>query len=955
MKMRKAGLLWSLVVLVCLAVAGAGGIGLVAPALAQQTPAITAGQVTAGQTSGNISADQARQTLDVLQNDTKRNQLIQVLQTIANAPTGVAPTGAIPAGTVPASSTSTGATTTGTAPASTTPAGTTATGATPTGTTVSPNAAAPATTSAKTLPTAAAPGTPAALPSETVLQVPLPADSLGAQLLEQGSAWLDDAATTIAETVKNVADLPRIWTWLILSISDPMARAQLFNAIWRLAAVIGCAVVAEYCLRFLMKKPLYLIERRAAYLRGLAGLGGDTATTSSELAADETPPSDPAETTPSDIDPGSDPTTPEVAAIVARDASGLPKKTARGWLWMRRIPWAILHFLLCLLPVVIFAVVGNSLLGTTLGDPKSVRLAGIAAVNAWVLVRGITYVVQLIVMSQAPGLRLLPISDSSAAYIEIWTFRIFGTALFGTAISEMALLLGLSRAGHDTLMKIVFFIVAVCAVIIILQSRHNVSYWLRARPGRNGPVAVALNRLAAIWYIFAIFLVLALWLVWAMEIRHGFEKLAHFTLLFLGILIVARLTTLLLHAVFDRLFRIDQELEKRFPGLTQRANRYYPILRGAISLVVATAGIIALLQVWGLDAFDWFHGDEIGSRLLSAIITVAISGLIAVGVWEGSNLAMDRHMMRLDRTGDYLHAARLRTLVPIMKTVLFCIVLVVVVLTILSQIGVNIAPLLAGASIIGVAIGFGSQKLVQDFITGIFLLLENAMQVGDSITASGLSGTVEKLSIRTIRLRAGDGAVHIIPFSSVGTVTNINRGVGNAAVKVSVAAGEDYDKVGETLKAIAKEMRGDDNYRHMMRSDLQLWGVDEVQAGVMTIAGQIVCSDTGRWGVQREFNRRLLKRFTELGIKLANPSQYVVLAQAGTAAEAEEVEAENALEIAANGAGVKTGPGAVTGPRAVTGAGTVAKPGAATGTPGKQDSVTSVRNSPPPTALGHTE
>jgi small-conductance mechanosensitive channel len=817
-----------------------------------------------------ISADQARQTLDVLQNDAKRNQLIQVLQTIVAAPT--------------------------------------ANGA----------AAAPAATP---------PAPPA--PSENALPVPpLEADSLGAQLLEQGAAWLDDAATTIAHTARNVADLPRVWTWLVLSLGDPQARNMLFNAIWRLAAVIGCAVIAEYALRFIMRRPLYLIERRAAYLHGLAGLGGGyLRQRDADFAADGSPEaevsvSDPGETTPSDIDPGA--IIEGSDGIVPRDASGMPKPLPRGLLWLRRIPWAFLHFLLGLLPVMLFAVIGNTLLGTSLADPRSVRLAGVAAVNAYVLVRVINCVVRLVVMSRSPGLRLLPLHDETAAYVEVWSFRLLGTALYGGAVSEMALVLGLSPSGHDTLLKIVFLLVAIYVVIIILQSRHTVAQWLRARPGRTGLVAAMLNRLASLWHVFGIFLVLALWLVWAMEIRHGFTKLLNFSLIGIGVLVVARLITLLLHAAFDRLFNIDDELEKRFPGLKSRANLYYPLLRAAISAAIAAIALVALLQAWGLDAVDWFHGDEIGSRLISAITTVAIASLVAVGVWEGSNLAIDRHMMKLDRSGDYAHAARLRTLVPILKTVLLVVVSIVVILTILSEIGVNIAPLLAGASIVGVAIGFGSQKLVQDFITGIFLLLENAMQVGDSITASGLSGTVEKLSIRTIRLRAGDGAVHIIPFSSVGTVTNINRGVGNAAVKVTVAASEDVDKVGEVLKGIAREMRNDDNYRHMMRSDLQLWGVDEIQAGAITIAGQIACSDSGRWGVQREFNRRLIKKFNELGIKLASSAQYVVLSQAGDAPAIAEVD--ETLRAAAM-----------------------------TEAPEEGDSATSVRASPPPSALGHTE
>jgi moderate conductance mechanosensitive channel len=195
---------------------------------------------------------------------------------------------------------------------------------------------------------------------------------------------------------------------------------------------------------------------------------------------------------------------------------------------------------------------------------------------------------------------------------------------------------------------------------------------------------------------------------------------------------------------------------------------------------------------------------------------------------------------------------------------------------VLSEIGVTIGPLLAGAGIVGVAIGFGSQKLVQDLITGIFLLLENAMQVGDAVTVSGLTGTVENLSVRIIRLRAADGSVHLIPFSSVTTVTNVNRGLGNAAVSVSVAAHEDTDRVCEVLKAIAAEMREEADFAPRMLADLQLWGVDKLDGASVTIAGQVVCTDSGRWSVQREFNRRMKKRFEELGIQLYNPMERMI-------------------------------------------------------------------------------
>ncbi len=282
---------------------------------------------------------------------------------------------------------------------------------------------------------------------------------------------------------------------------------------------------------------------------------------------------------------------------------------------------------------------------------------------------------------------------------------------------------------------------------------------------------------------------------------------------------------------------------------------------------------MVLLQLWGLHTLTWFGASLLGRRLLSSLGTIAVTVALALAVWEGTNAAVQHHLARLAKEAQTARSARLRTLLPLLRTTLFITIAVIVVLMVLSEIGLNIGPLLAGAGIVGVAIGFGSQKLVQDLINGIFLLLENAMQVGDFVTVSGLSGTVEALSVRTIRLRAGDGSVHIIPFSAVTSVTNTNRGLGNAAVAVTVAYDEDTDRVGEVLKAIAVEMREEDEFKTSMLSDLQLWGVDKVDATSATLAGQIVCTDSGRWAVQREFNRRVKRRFQALGIRMPTPVQ----------------------------------------------------------------------------------
>ncbi|MBN9126163.1 MAG: mechanosensitive ion channel family protein, partial [Nitrosospira sp.] len=306
---------------------------------------------------------------------------------------------------------------------------------------------------------------------------------------------------------------------------------------------------------------------------------------------------------------------------------------------------------------------------------------------------------------------------------------------------------------------------------------------------------------------------------------------------------------------------------------------YHLLALRTVSLVIAISALIVLLQVWGVDTLSWFQAGSIGRRLAAALATIAVTCALAFAAWEALNMTLHRRIERWTAMGDTARAARLRTLVPMLRTTLLFAIGTVVLLATLDQLGISIGPLVAGASIIGVALGFGSQKLVQDFITGIFLLMENAIQVGDTITVADVSGTVEYLSIRTVRLRAGDGSLHVVPFSSVSTVTNTNRGIGNASIRVSVRADSDVDKVFEAIRSVGEEMRVDPVFKNLILADAEIWGVDQIDGATITVLGQIRTVDRGRWPVQRGFNRRILQRFREAGIQLMNPQERKMAAQ----------------------------------------------------------------------------
>jgi small-conductance mechanosensitive channel len=378
---------------------------------------------------------------------------------------------------------------------------------------------------------------------------------------------------------------------------------------------------------------------------------------------------------------------------------------------------------------------------------------------------------------------------------------------------------------------------------------------------------------------------MALWFVWALDVRNGYHTLMHLGGISIAVLVGARVIAIVVFGALARVFEVRSD-EAGDSLVQQHAYRYYPLLRRIVSWVVGVATLLVLLQVWGVDVGVLFQSGTIGHRLASALVTISVAAAVALFVWEAVNVTVERRLHQWTTAGDLVRAARLRTLLPMLRSALFIVIALVVVLTGLSELGVNIGPLLAGASIFGVALGFGSQKLVQDFITGIFLLMENAMQVGDWVTLAGVSGTVEYLSIRTVRLRGSDGSLYTVPFSSVSTVNNTNRGLGNAAVKVSVAYGEDIDLAIATLKEIGAALRTDPQFKDGILSDFAFWGVDSVDGAAVTLSGQIQCRDTGRWGVQREFNRRVAELFQARGIQIANPQRSVLIkGEAGSASE----------------------------------------------------------------------
>lgn len=317
------------------------------------------------------------------------------------------------------------------------------------------------------------------------------------------------------------------------------------------------------------------------------------------------------------------------------------------------------------------------------------------------------------------------------------------------------------------------------------------------------------------------------------------------------------------------------------PDQPQAAAEAGPALLTAIPDRIEES-VWSLLQRWGGGAAQWLS-QGFGPRLVGGFISIASALIITQIIWRVVSAAIKRYLEGTDRDGNAIERSRrVRTLLPLLRLVVRVVLTVMVVLIVLSELGVNIAPLLAGAGVVGIAVGFGAQKLVQDIITGIFILIEDTISVGDVVRLdSSHSGVVEGMSIRALKLRDVAGNLHSVPFSSVGSVTNMSKEFAFAVFDVGVGYGEDVDQVSEVLRQIGAEMQADATWADKILEPLDVQGLDRFDASAVVIRARFKTRALQQWSVMREFNRRMKKRFDADGIEIPFPQTTVWFGDSG--------------------------------------------------------------------------
>ncbi len=267
---------------------------------------------------------------------------------------------------------------------------------------------------------------------------------------------------------------------------------------------------------------------------------------------------------------------------------------------------------------------------------------------------------------------------------------------------------------------------------------------------------------------------------------------------------------------------------------------------------------------------------------ISVILAVAFAATRIVRRWLPKFRAhLMRAMLRHEDVANVELEKRSRTLGQILRNIIVVAIWVMAILMALKEAGFDVAPILAGAGVVGLAIGFGAQNLVRDVISGMFMLLENQIRVNDVAVINGTGGLVEEINLRTTVLRSLDGTVHTFPNGTINSLSNMTRTFSYYVFDIGVAYKEDTDRVVAVVKEIADQMMREPEYGPLILEPLDVLGVDRFADSAVMIKARIKTAPVQQWTIGREMNRRIKKKFDELGIEIPFPQQTVTFGEAG--------------------------------------------------------------------------
>ena len=499
-------------------------------------------------------------------------------------------------------------------------------------------------------------------------------------------------------------------------------------------------------------------------------------------------------------------------------------------------------------------------------------------VRALVAVEGLRIGIRMVFYPRFPGLRLLPCTDKAARFWNRWFATLVQLLGYGYLVVLPLIKIFLS----PSLGQVFSALLALCAffygVVVVIRQRTAVRLALRqAADGAESAIfSGALRVLAPLWHWLAIVYFSMLLVLTLLSGEKSLPFVLRGTLYSLLLVGGGLLASMLLSQWIRRPIRFAPDMARRLPGLEKRLNFFVPLALRLVRLVLVWLVFVELLATWHVVDVAAWEQSALGHALLARFWNVCLILAVAVVVWLVSVVWIERFLS--PEIGGGAPGVRTQTLLSLLRSGWAVVVFACAALMVLTEVGINIGPLIAGAGVFGLAVGFGAQTLVKDVITGIFFQIENAINTGDIVTVDGITGRAEQVGIRSVGIRDSSGTYHLIPFSNVTRVSNYMRGHANHIAEYGIAYRENVDEAMEQLRAAFNELVKGEMKRYILEP-INIQGVSQLADSAVMLRVSIKTTPGDQWAVGRAYNRLVKMYFDAAGIEMPFPHMEVYFGQ----------------------------------------------------------------------------
>ncbi len=568
-----------------------------------------------------------------------------------------------------------------------------------------------------------------------------------------------------------------------------------------------------------------------------------------------------------------------VSPLYRRLGAWVRQKNADRRSWLHLPGMIAAAFIIDLLLLALALVVGQILSDNMNAGSRTIAYQQGLFLNAFALIEFFKAILRLMFCPRFPELRFFHLSDGRAHYWNTRLSWLSGLIGYGLLVIVPIVANQVNVQVAALVNVAIMGLITLWALYLIFHNRRNIQQELARLADRSlSFFALFIRAFALVWHWLASAYFIALFLFSMFNPGDSLQFMMAATVRSLAIVGIGALVSGMLTRWIGKTIVLSPELRRNYPELQSRVNGWVSAMLKLARVITVFAVTLLLLNAWNL--FDLWHWLTVGAgeKLVDILIRIVVILFFSAVGWTllasmiESRLASDSH-------GRPMPSARARTLLTLFRNALAVIISTITIMILLSEIGVNIAPLLAGAGALGLAVSFGSQTLVKDIITGIFIQFENGMNTGDLVTIGAITGTVERMSIRSVGVRQDTGAYHIIPWSSITTFANFVRGIGSFVANYDVDRREETEKVNATLQAAVKELLEDESIRGMVIGEPSFAGLVGLTNQSFTVRVSFTTQPLKQWTVRFALDGMVKKHFDKAGIKA--PHQTVQVMQSG--------------------------------------------------------------------------